>query len=74
MRHRPTIDYALALGIRDLAVVCARCGKHSSIPLSAIVQPGGTPLDMIPVLRSIACEECSGPCEVDIEAMGFRPE
>ncbi len=70
----PTLDYAQSLGLRDLPVVCSRCQALFVVRLSAIDLPGHTSLDLIPTLRPIACEECGGPSEVDLEEMGLRKE
>ncbi len=68
----PSLDVALAMGLRDLQLVCRQCRAYAILPLSSIDLPGDTPLDRIATLRPIACAKCSGACEVDLQAMGFR--
>ncbi len=70
----PSLDYAHSIGLHDLQVVCTRCGARSIVPLAAIDLPGQTPLELIPTLRPLACGDCSGDCEVDLEGMGFLPK
>ncbi len=68
----PSLDHARSLGLRDLPVECSRCKARFVVPLSAIDLPGETALDQIVALWPVVCDECSGPCEVDLEAMGFH--
>ncbi len=67
-----TLDFVQSIGLHELQAVCTSCGARFAVRISAIDLPGETALDAIPALRLIACEDCSGPSEIDLEAAGFR--
>ncbi|MFO1118087.1 MAG: hypothetical protein U1E28_20660 [Beijerinckiaceae bacterium] len=67
----PTLDYARALGLVEIAFVCSECGEEFSASASAMKAPPDTPLERLPGLLSIRCRKCSGLCRTDLDAMGL---